>query len=154
VETTANIGDGLTTLTESFNGMMAGFTFERLPALAPAQNEKRAFPRGQNSLLVRTLQGKKMLEAISKDVSLSGIRLLLSDRLDTNEPIDLEVLLPYEEAQQYQNQKPLHLLGHVAWELQDGDNYSYGVEFNSPNEIQKKQIKKCFDFFNLNAEFV
>lgn len=153
VDTTANIGTGLTTLTENFHAMMSGFTFDRKPLLVPSQNEKRAYPRAQNSLLVRAAQGQTSLEGISLDVSLSGIRLLLSDKLDMNSNISLEIMLPHEDAARYQAQAPLCISGQIAWERSEGAEYLYGIQFNPPSEAQKKLIRHCFDFFNLNAEF-
>lgn len=153
VETTAAIGDDLRMVTGRLNNIMSGFTFTSGIVIEAAQNEHRRAPRAQNSLLVKIAQGGNMVEAVSSDFSLTGLRLRLPQPLKEREQIDLSLYLPNDNLDQYEHQNPLHLKGRVSWQRKEGSNHLCGVEFVNVDENMLSKLKKCFEFFHKNAEF-
>lgn len=153
VETTAAIGDDLRMVTGRLNNIMSGFTFTSGIVIEAAQNEHRRAPRAQNSLLVKIAQGGDMVEAVSSDFSLTGLRLRLPQPLKEREQIDLSLYLPSDNLDQYEHQNPLHLKGRVSWQRKEGSNHLCGVEFVNVDENMRNKLKKCFEFFHKNAEF-
>jgi len=153
VETTASIGDNLYYVTNRLNELMAGFTFEHAREIEPSQHEKRRYPRAQNNLLVKVNQGEHNLEGVTKDFSMSGMRLILSHPLEAKEKVDLGIYLPQEDLEQYKNQTPVNLVGKVAWQRIEGESHLCGVEFVDLDDDKRRYLKTCFDFFNKNAEF-
>jgi methyl-accepting chemotaxis protein len=155
VETTAAIGDNLYVVTNRLNQLMAGFTFEHDKTIEPAQHEKRRYPRAQNNLLVKIVQGERSAEGVTKDFSMTGMKLALANPLELsqNQKLDLGVYLPYEDLDQYSNQQPVNLTGQLAWQRTQEDGYLCGVEFDDLDDAKRRYLKICFDFFNKNAEF-
>ena len=153
VETTAAIGDNLYTVTNRLNELMTGFTFEHGKEIEPVQHEKRRYPRTQNNLLVKVGQAGRQLEGVTKDFSMTGIRLVLSKPLGKNEKLNLGIYLPHDDLEHYKNQTPVNLVGRVAWQRAEGNSQLCGVEFVELDENKRRYLKTCFDFFNKNAEF-
>ncbi|MEW6313261.1 MAG: methyl-accepting chemotaxis protein [Pseudomonadota bacterium] len=155
VETTAAIGENLYGVTGKLNELMAGFKFENQVVIEPAQHEKRHHPRAQNNLLIKATQGSTTLEGISKDFSLTGLRLRLSEAIDATQPVSLAIFLPTDDLDTFKQQKPLHLKGRIAWSdyKQNRNEYLYGIQFIEPSASEQECLKACFAYFNRNAEF-
>ena len=153
VATTAAIGVELREVTGRLNKIMADFMFNNSVLIEPAQHEKRRVPRADNSLRVKITQSGEILEALSEDISLSGVKLKLYKPLVEHKQIDLSFSLPSDDLEQYKNQAPLKLKGNVSWQRKDGDSYLYGIQFVNLDENQRTQIMKCFEFHNRNPEF-
>ena len=51
-------------------------------------------------------------------------------------------------------QEPLRVRGSIAWQRKNGENYQCGVEFQDLDGAKVELMKKCFEFYNKNAEFV
>ncbi|MGD9787429.1 MAG: methyl-accepting chemotaxis protein [Sulfuricellaceae bacterium] len=153
VETTATIGNNLHNVTERLNNLMAGFTFDHRTVIEPASHEKRRHPRSHNSLLASVTQGGQVLEGISGDFSLSGIRLTLGAPLDEKQEASLAILLPYGDLESYQSQTPLTVKGRIKWQRPAGDKVQCGIEFIDLSEAARTRLKDSFRYFNQNAEF-
>jgi methyl-accepting chemotaxis protein len=155
VETTAAIGDNLYVVTNRLNQLMAGFTFEHDKTIEPAQHEKRRYPRAQNNLLVKVSQGGRDAEGVTKDFSMIGMKLGLSNPLELSRDqiLNLSVYLPHDDLELYRNQQPVNLTGRLAWQREQGDGYLCGVEFVDLDDAKRRYLRTCFDFFNKNAEF-
>ena len=95
-----------------------------------------------------------MVEAVASDFSLKGLRLRLTQPVREDEQLALSLYLPNDDLGQYAKQDPLLISGRVAWQCKDGENYQCGVEFQNTDEVTGKLMKKCFEFYNKNAEFV
>lgn len=154
VKTTAAIGEDLRAVTGRLNDIMSGFAFAGGLEIEAAQHEKRRVPRANNSLRVKLTQGDTMLEAVASDFSLKGLRLRLTQAVREREQLDLALYLPHDDLGHYANQDPLRIKGRVAWQRKDGENYQCGVEFQNTDEATSQLMKRCFEFYNKNAEFV
>ena len=130
-----------------------GYQFERNKKIPAPKHEKRRYPRLENALLIHIEQDGAVYSGMSTDCSLSGIKLKLSQQIRDHNPIDMEVLLPYEDVVQYENQKPLKLSGRIAWSEKKGKYYFYGINFSDLDIQQEAGLRKIFAFFNMSAEF-
>lgn len=153
VEATAAIGDDLRTVSSKLNELMAGFEFSSKSVIEAAQHEKRQSPRAQNGLLVKLHQDGQIVEALSRDFSMTGMRIWLPQPVNERELLEIELFLPYEDLVQYENQTPLKLNSRVAWQRRDGERHMCGVEFQNIDHGKQEKLKNCFRFFNLNPEF-
>lgn len=153
VEGTAMIGEDLRRLTGGLNNLMAGFTFIPGTTIAPAQNEKRRYPRSSNGLLVQVFQGETVVEAITRDFSLTGLSVWLTRPLKLTQAIDIDLFPTHKDMQQYASQKPVRIKARVVWLREEGNRHLCGVEFLDQNPTAQQKIKECFDFFNKNSEF-
>lgn len=150
---TAVIGEDLRRLTDDLNELMSGFTFVKGTTIAPAQHEKRRFPRAANSLLVRACQSGAETEAITRDFSLTGLSMWLTRPLDSNQPLELDLFPPSQDMEQYANQQPVRIKARIAWQREEENRPLCGVEFLEQTAATRQRIKECFDFFNKNSEF-
>ena len=154
VKTTAAIGEDLRAVTRRLNDIMSGFTFTGELEIEAEQHEKRRVPRANNSLRVKITQDGTTFEAVASDFSLKGLRLRLSHPVQEREQLDLALYLPNDDLDQYEKQEPLRVRGSIAWLRKDGENYQCGVEFQNVDQAKVRLMKKCFEFYNKNAEFV
>ena len=154
VKTTAAMGEDLRAVTGRLNDIMSGFTFTGGLRIEAAQNEKRRAPRANNSLRVKITQEDTSFEAVASDFSLKGLRLRLTHPVREREQIDLAIYLPNDDLDQYGKQEPLRVRGSIAWQRKNGENYQCGVEFQDLDGAKVELMKKCFEFYNKNAEFV
>jgi methyl-accepting chemotaxis protein len=153
VKTTAAIGEDLRAVTGRLNDIMAGFTFTGGLEIEAAQHEKRRVPRANNSLRVKITQDGTTFEAVASDFSLKGLRLRLTQPVREREQLELALYLPNDDLYHYEKQEPLRVRGSIAWLKKDRENYHCGVEFENVDEATVKLMKKCFEFYNKNAEF-
>jgi methyl-accepting chemotaxis protein len=153
VETTATIGTNLHAVTQRLNDLMSGFIFEHIISIEPAQNEKRRYPRAQNNLLIKIVQGSQNMEGVTNDFSLTGMKLSLPHPLEPGVNLNLGIYLPYKDMSQYESQAPVNLLGRIAWQRKEGGEQLCGVEFIELDEVKRNYLKHCFSFFNKKAEF-
>ena len=111
-------------------------------------------PRANNSLRVKITQDGTTFEAVASDFSLKGLRLRISHPVREREQLDVALYLPNDDLDQYEKQEPLRVKGSIAWLRKVGENYQCGVEFQNVDEAKIRLMKKCFEFYNKNAEFV
>lgn len=153
VETTATIGDNLHNVTGILNQLMAGFTFETVNVIEPAQNERRIHPRASNRLLVKASQNGKSFECSTLDFSLTGMRLKLNKQFDDASPVELAVCLPQDDLNHYEEQQPLKLSGHITWQrFEEGINQS-GVVFQNLSEEANRRLREGFEYYHKTPEF-
>jgi methyl-accepting chemotaxis protein len=155
VEATAAIGEDLRRATARMNEIMSGFTFSHEKPSNTDQNEQRAVPRSESSMLLKITQGGQKLDAISQNISMTGIKLSLPKPMETNLPVEIAIFLPKDDLRAYETQSPIVLKGRVVWQnTQDGRNRCIaGVEFVNLSETDRYKIQQCFKFFNESAEF-
>lgn len=156
VATTASIGDTIFRISEQLNQTMAGFVLERKVKAQPANHEKRRHPRSDTPLLARVLHHGENVEAATLDLSISGIRIASIAELKSDEPVKLELFLPQQSLDAYQNQKPLQLDGKVAWAQPAkniGDSNTYGLQFSKLTSAQEAALRACLAFYHRPVEF-
>jgi methyl-accepting chemotaxis protein len=154
VKTTASIGESLHKVSGSLNTLMMGFTFDNVNIIEAAQHEKRTFPRISNRLLVQAKQSGRTFECTSLDLSLTGMRLEMSEKLEDKHILELELLLPQENITQYEKQIPLKIRGRISWQKHvDGKNQC-GIAFEGVSASAESKMRECFRHFNKTPEFI
>lgn len=154
VEITANIGDDLHQVTQQFNELMAGFQFIHLDEQQRRRvDEQRNHPRFNQSLLVRVSQNGQAYDGITRNLSLSGMQLRVSEALDQQAPLELALFLPQEDRSAFAKQTPLLIHADIARHHQEHGSHFYGLEFRNLTPGQRSALKQCFSFFHKQAEF-
>jgi len=153
VGTTATIGHNLFEITEELNTLMAKFTFDKQEDAPVAENDKRRHPRADNNLRIRLKLNGKTQEAVSKDISLSGMRLVTSAALPENEPVPMDVYLPVDNLERYSSQVPLKISARVAWQRRENERFLCGIEFQNLDSAAIERLKDCFAFYNKHPEY-
>ena len=158
VETTASIGDDMNVLTDKMNQLLSGFTIEPAPTrVQEVQHEKRQTPRESLSLLAKVENHGHDVEGISSNFSLTGIQLRMSEELENKDHLNIKLYLPFDDINEYENQKPLMINGKVAWSKEVTKHHSiqhvYGIQFIEITDAQHEKLEYCFNFFKKQATF-
>lgn len=87
--------------------------------------------------------GEEPRRAVSRDISLGGVLLLVKERMDAGTPMDLEIYLTEEET------KPIKTRAQVIWQGELGEKeegfYHTGITFTKIKEEDKKRFADfCF----------
>jgi len=153
VENTANVSDDLYRVTESLRQVLSQFTYEKVVHAPQIGNEHRTAPRLTHQLRVRFWQNGVQFESICNDLSLSGIKLRIKHELDTKEPIDLEVFLPYADLAEYEAQRPVALRAEVVWQRRESGKLHCGLHFIDLTPEREEELNRCFEYFNEAAQY-
>ncbi|HEX8963803.1 MAG TPA: methyl-accepting chemotaxis protein, partial [Rhodocyclaceae bacterium] len=151
VETTAAIGDDLHHVSESMNGIMAGFTFPRTtPDERRPAGEKRQFPRLERGMLVLVASqaGSGGMESMATDLSLTGMKLIVPKALNKELPVSLSIQMPAATLEEYQNQKPLVVDAGICWQRLEDGRPTCGLQFRALTQWQRDALAKVFGFYH------
>ncbi|NOX92180.1 MAG: methyl-accepting chemotaxis protein [Gammaproteobacteria bacterium] len=153
VENTANVSDDLYRVTETLRQVLLQFTYEKIVHRVQISNEQRAAPRLDHQLRVRFWQNGVQFESICSDLSLSGMKLRIKRKLDSKEPIDMEIFLPYENLAEYESQRPAALRAKVVWQQQENGQLQCGLHFIDLTPEREEGLNRCFEYFNEEAQY-
>ena len=154
VETTAAIGNSLHKVTGTLTELMSGFTFNSMQEIDLDRHEKRIYPRITNRLLVQINHQNEIIECSTLDLSLTGMRIELADKIPDKQSLDFEIFLPKANLELYESQTPLKLNGHVNWQRTVDEKYQCGIKFENLNEARTQKLRECFEHFNKNPEYM
>ncbi len=153
VDATAAIGDTIFQVSERLNHTMGGFKFHREIQGSRQVGDKRAYPRAENSLRVNVQYQDSLLEGVSLDISLSGLRLALAGELPEDVELGLEVFLPRNSLEEFRNQRPLQVRGLVMWRRREGEGFLYGIRFEQVSQTDRQALRQAVAYFNKPAEY-
>jgi len=143
------VTDDLKLLLSSFN--FAGATLEEPPVI----NEKRKHPRADLPLLVNVQRGNRNAEAVSGDLSLTGMVIRMYDNLDLKkgDNVNIQMKLPAEEYSGYQQTPRITLNADIIRVKTEGKYTFCGVRFTGVDSEQKSALQKCIAFYNISPEY-
>jgi methyl-accepting chemotaxis protein len=153
VAATAAIGETIFEVSERLNSTMSDFEFQRESVAQRPPGDKRSYPRAENSLRVNLRQGEKLYEGVSRDLSLSGLRLAINAPLTVQTVVPLEIFLPRANLDEFRRQAPIIVQGRVMWHREEAGEPAYGIHFDSMNTSQQNAIKACLDYFDKPTEY-
>jgi methyl-accepting chemotaxis protein len=154
VAATANIGETIYDVSERLNQTMGGFEFAREAVAVRADGEKRDYPRAENNLRVNLRAGGQVFEGVSRDLSLSGLRLSVNAEIAIQSILSLEVFLPSSNLDEFRQQSPLSLQGRVMWRRDDASGSAqYGLRFEALTPPQQTALKRCIAYFDKPLEY-
>ncbi|WP_277060434.1 methyl-accepting chemotaxis protein [Rivihabitans pingtungensis] len=155
VTATAAIGETIFEVSERLNQTMGGFNFRRELQTSRTTEEKRRFPRAENSLRVHVVHEERAFEGISLDISLSGLRLSLGQDqiLPSQALLGLKLYMPRSSLEEFRNQQPISLSGRVMWLRKDGEHTLYGIQFENLNEASRQALRQAVTYFNKAPEY-
>lgn len=103
--------------------------------------DQRRFPRAQYQCTVKVAQEGNLpdIAAVTENVGLGGVCLLLEKGLDIFSPVELELALS-------DGKPPLKIKGTIVWvvrrrELKKGPCFDTGVEFAGLSEEEKARLE-------------
>lgn len=155
---TTSISTDLTKISAEFNSLMHRFTFKNDIVVEKASRDNaRRHPRAANSLLLTMNRhgSNDVINGISTDFSLSGLKMRVRGKPDMNskENIEMSIMLPYNTQSEYENQIPVRIGATVIWKQEGKDETTFGIKFNTlPDDVTKK-LDNAFKYFNKSSEY-
>jgi methyl-accepting chemotaxis protein len=153
VATTASVGEDLYQVSGELRKVLSKFTYDYGAGVERDSSDKRAAPRLSHQLRVRFWQGGHHSESICNDLSMTGMKLRLQQELAKNGPIDLEIFLPYDDLEQYENQRPVALRAEMVWQRQEDGQLYGGLRFMDMDAEREAGLNRCFEYFNRTARY-
>ena len=120
----------------------------------PDRHEKRIYPRITNRLLVQINHQNEIIECSTLDLSLTGMRIELADKIPDKQSLDFEIFLPKANLELYESQTPLKLNGHVNWQRAVDEKFQCGIKFESLDQARTQKLRECFEHFKKNPEYM
>jgi c-di-GMP-binding flagellar brake protein YcgR len=111
--------------------------------------EQRAFPRVAIYWPVRVQRpgAPVLIETLTKDLSLGGVRCLSPDVLPVSTVVDIELTVA-------KGQEPLAVRGRSVWfrTLPKSDQFEVGLIFQGLSPINKRRLSACIERLQARAD--
>lgn len=151
VSNTSNIAQSLLNLTQTLADLIGHFTIEKSTVVdvnQPPHDDRRKYPRTESHFLVRVSVNDIWEDAYCENISLTGMKVLLNHEINSNEAIQISIMLPKQELEEYRDQTPMILFGKIERADKLTDGFSYGVKFVDLKESQAGEIQHAISFIN------
>ncbi len=144
---TTMVANDLHIVSDRLNEALSGFVTDPESSLERSRTDKRTTPRIENRIkvTVKVEQGNLLLNGTTQDISMGGINLKCSEKLQKSNSLPIVVHLPVEAKEE--PGKMLNLTGRIVREEKKKDFYYYGVQFTSLSGSQKDSLRTVFSFF-------
>ena len=144
---TTLVANDLHLVSERLNETLSGFITEPEASVKRSRSEKRETPRIENRIrvTVNLEQGGLQINGMTQDISMGGISLKCSQKLQKNTPLPIIIHVPLDE--QGDTVEMLNLSGRIVREEEKQGFYYYGIQFVTLNSAQKQSLQTLFDFF-------
>lgn len=156
VHATHSISSDLYRITDELKLFLSKFKFEHdTVEEIPLINEQRKHPRADLSLLVNVQFGDTKVEALTGDLSLTGMVIRMPDNLNlkTGDYVTISMMLPAEKYSGYQQTPRIRLKARIVRITPEENNVLCGVEFTEVDKDQKAALEKCIAFYNISPEY-
>lgn len=153
VSNTANIGDALFGLTERLKEELAGLSFRKADddflLAKPKGQERRVAKRQFGNLLATIKNGDKSIDALSLDVSVTGVKLVAKQEIvRKGDRVRISIKEPAGDKQSYQKAQWVSMSGEVMWTDADGDSCQCGVRFIDVEAGVAERLRKIQAFLD------
>lgn len=117
-----------------------------------APRGKRQFPRIDNNIRCRLKQGNNVVNGLSGNISQHGLLVKCTKKLNHNEDMPLQLILP-ENKTDWNQSKDLSVLVKIKREFIEDGFYHYGVNFDKKNPEITKIMKDVFKYFKKQINY-
>ncbi len=142
---TTMVADDLHLVSEELNAVLSGFTTDPPPPVKRPKNEKRQFPRIENRIKLSIEQEGSRFSAITRDISMGGIKIKCEHQLNMDKPLQIRLDLPKGASDAGMNK--CTLTGRIVREEKKEKYLYYGIQLETLTDRQKQQMQKIFDYF-------
>lgn len=159
---TANIGDALFELTNRLQGQLTGMRYRQVEISEETHQpgtERRQDSRVSGHLLVSLQSEGRQFEGLSKDISQSGMQMLMKGQLEKGVKVTLSIRLPSDSRNLGQSKsssfgqgESASLTAEVVWRREQGERFLYGLRFSNVSPAQKQRIERCLRFFDRRGD--
>ncbi|MDP5254141.1 MULTISPECIES: methyl-accepting chemotaxis protein [unclassified Vibrio] len=143
--TTSMVAEDLFSISEQLESQLKKFDTQVATSITSNSNEKRAFPRAGNKLMLFITQGEQRIQGLTDDISLHGLKVRCSQELDKNQLTALELSIPQALHGKIGNR--LMLQANIVHKERSAQGFCYGLQFKEINTQSEEKIKQLFNYF-------
>lgn len=154
VANTSNIAESLLKLTQTLGDLINHFKIEKTMVTdinQPEDDDRREHPRIESHFLVRIELDDLWEDAYCENISLTGMKILLNHEVEMNESMEISLMLPKDDLQEYRSQTPMRLKASVERIGTHRDGFAYGVQFTNISQSQTAMIEQAIGFIDMAA---
>jgi methyl-accepting chemotaxis protein len=151
VANTSNIAHSLLDLTQTLADLIGRFNIDKTGSIDINQleeNDRRMHPRTESHFLVRVEVDGIWEDAYCENISVTGMKILLNHEIKKSSNVNVSIMLPKQELDEYRGQKPMMLVGTIERINSNENGYVYGVRYINPQQGQVSQLKQAISFMN------
>lgn len=143
---TTLVASDLHIVSERLNETLSGFKTDPEASIGRSHTDKRSAPRIESriKITVDIEQDGMHINSATQDISMGGMNLKSTHKLQRNDKLPLTIHLPTEEGDK---NKTLFLTGRIIREEEKAGFYYYGINFNPLDNHQKHLLQSIFIFF-------
>jgi methyl-accepting chemotaxis protein len=152
VANTNNIAESLLTLTQTLSELINHFKIKKSDVIdinEPEEDDRREHRRIQSHFLVRVEIDDVWEDAYCENISFTGMKILLNREIESDDNVDISLMLPKEDLQEYRNQAPMRLKARVQHMRNEKDGFVYGMQFSNMSDEQTQMLKQAIDFIEM-----
>ncbi len=150
-DATALVAEELHSIAEQLESGLAGFEVDSIEPPVRRKGEKRRHPRIQNSVKVDLLQGSVQIDGVTRDISLTGLKVKTREQLAPKEKITVRIHLPVRRTEP--DSGTVTIDGRIT-HSETGDDYNlYGISFGQTTPEQEEKLIEIFRFFLKSPKF-
>jgi methyl-accepting chemotaxis protein len=154
VANTSNIAESLLKLTQNLSELINHFKIEKSMVTGLEghdEDERRDHRRVESHFLVRIEVDDVWEDAYCENISMTGMKILLNHEIGLNDKIEISLMLPKDNLQEYRSQTPMRLKANVQRMDDHKDGFAYGVHFTNLNHSQTDSLKQAIEFIDIAA---
>jgi methyl-accepting chemotaxis protein len=143
--TTSMVAGDLYHISEELDKQLQGFETEFSDSIETDPNDKRRYPRMENSIRVKLVQDGAVADGLTRDISMRGLKIRCVEAFDQAKDIDVELYIPNE--QDPHQDDSISLTAHLVHKEMENGYFHYGIEFNNITLSLEQRLKKVFQYF-------
>ncbi|GAA3946581.1 methyl-accepting chemotaxis protein [Allohahella marinimesophila] len=148
---TANIGEALFTLNTRLQNQLTGMKYrkpEESQKKTASSEERRTNGRVPGHLLVTVNAGGHRFEGLTQDISMTGIKLLIKNRFEKGQKVEMQIRLPSKDVNDFSHQASCTISGHIVWRKDESGRFQYGIHFVDQAASEQAKLAQCVGFFD------
>lgn len=153
VANTNNIAESLLSRTQTLTDLINHFKIKKSAIIRineANEDERRQHPRLQSHFLVRINIDGVWEDAYCENISLTGMKVLLNREISNDSCVDVSLMLPKEDLQEYRSQTPMRLSANVQHMHPKQDGFTYGMKFNEVSGSQTEMLRQAIGFIEMS----
>nr|WP_320016493.1 methyl-accepting chemotaxis protein [uncultured Desulfobacter sp.] len=143
-DTTSLVAGELSIASERLQAILGKFITDREKPQFKREDEKRNAPRINNSIIVKLTHNGQDIEAITHDLSMTGMNLRCRQKLDTSRIYDSRLYIPQTDTKE---EKSLDIKLKLIREGRNEKDWFYGAAYQETTNEQERALKTIFDFY-------
>lgn len=152
VANTNNIAESLLSRTQALTDLINHFKIKKSAIIninESDEDDRRQHPRLQSHFLVRIKVDDVWEDAYCENISLTGMKVKLNSEMDSNEDVEISLMLPKEDLHDYRSQTPMLLTANVQHMSQQKDGFIYGMKFIAVSDTQSVMLNQAISFIEM-----